>query len=213
MSKNKKQQSILVLAPHADDGELGCGGTLNRLIEEGEEVFYICFSMCEESVPPGFPKNAVEVEVKKATKSIGINPDNLILNHYPVRKLHLYRQEILEKLIKIREKISPDIVFMPSSFSLHQDHKVIYEEGIRAFKHITCFGYDLPWDTLAFTTTSFFKLKKRHVEEKSKSLEIYKTQKRREYCNSSFIFSLARIRGAQISTEYAEVFEMIRMVF
>ncbi len=210
---DKKQKNILVLAPHADDGELGCGGTLSRLIEEGEKVFYICFSMCEESIPTGFPKDELEREVKKATKSIGINPDNLILNHYPVRRVHEYRQDILEELIKFREKISPDIVFMPSSFSLHQDHKVIYEEGIRAFKHITCFGYDLPWDTLKFTTTSFFKLQERHIEEKGKSLEMYKTQKRREYCNSNFIFSLAMVRGAQIGTKYAETFEMIRGVF
>ena len=210
---DKKQKNILVLAPHADDGELGCGGTLSRLIEERGKVFYICFSMCEESIPTGFPKNELEREVKKATKSIGINPDNLILNHYPVRRVHEYRQDILEKLIKFREKVSLDIVFMPSSFSLHQDHKVIYEEGIRAFKHVTCFGYDLPWDTLKFTTTSFFKLQERHIEEKGKSLEMYKTQKRREYCNSDFIFSLARVRGAQIGTKYAETFEMIRGVF
>ena len=43
---DNKRKSILVLAPHADDGELGCGGTLNRLIEEGGKVFYMCFSMC-----------------------------------------------------------------------------------------------------------------------------------------------------------------------
>ena len=210
---DNKRKSILVLAPHADDGELGCGGTLNRLIEEGGKVFYMCFSMCEESVPIGFPKNELEKEVKKATKIIGIDSENLILNHYPVRKLNEYRQDILEKLIKIRTEISPDMVFMPSSFSLHQDHEVIYKEGIRAFKHITCLGYDLPWDTLKFTTSSFFKLEEKHIQEKSKSLEMYKTQKRREYCNSNFIFSLARIRGAQIGVKYAETFEMIRMIF
>ena len=56
MIKNK--QIILVLAPHADDGELGCGGTLSRLIEEGSRITYMCFSMCEESIPLGFSKNA-----------------------------------------------------------------------------------------------------------------------------------------------------------
>jgi N-acetylglucosamine malate deacetylase 1 len=203
----------LILAPHGDDGELGSGGSIARLIEEGVEIFYMCFSMCEESIPDGFPKNALEIEVKRATKSLGINPNNLILNHYPVRKLNEHRQEILEQLVKFREKVSPDIIFMPSSFSLHQDHKVIYEEGVRAFKHKTCFGYDLPWDVLEFKTTSFFKLEKRHIEEKSKSLKIYETQKHREYCDTSFVFSLAEIRGAQIGVPYAEAFEMIRIIF
>jgi len=206
-------KNILVLAPHGDDGELGCGGTMARLIEEGNNIYYICFSMCEQSMPKDFLEDALEKEVKKATNSLGIHPDNLVLYHYPVRRLHEYRQDILENLIKIRDRLSPSIIFMPSSFSLHQDHKVIYEEGMRAFKHMTCFGYDLPWDTIKFTTTSFFGLDKKHIEKKKEALFFYKTQKRREYCNPDFIDSLARIRGSQISMRYAEAFEMIRGVF
>tara|TARA_Y100000739_G_C20308302_1_gene328716 strand:+ start:165 stop:359 length:195 start_codon:yes stop_codon:yes gene_type:complete len=58
--KNK----ILVLAPHTDDGEIGCGGSIARFIDEGKEIYYIAFSKCEESVPKGFPKNILEEEVK-----------------------------------------------------------------------------------------------------------------------------------------------------
>ena len=109
---------VLVLAPHGDDGELGCGGTMSRFIEEGCEVFYVCFSLCRQSMPEGFPENALEMEVKKATKSLGISPSNLIIYDYPVRTLHLHRQEILEKLIVLREEISPNIIFMPASFKI-----------------------------------------------------------------------------------------------
>ena len=213
MSNLSDKKRILVLAPHGDDGELGSGGVMARFVEEGKYIYYMCFSMCEESIPEGFPKNALEEEVKNATKELGVSRENLILNHYPVRRLCEYRQEILEKLVKVRSEISPEIIFMPSSFSLHQDHKLIYDEGMRAFKHLTCFGYDLPWDSLQFTTTSFFKLEKRHVEKKYEAVSHYKTQKHREYCDREVIFSLARIRGSQIITTYAEAFEMIRIVF
>jgi len=208
-----KKECVLVLAPHVDDGELGCGGTLARLLEEGRNVYYMAFSICEESVPEGFPKNALEVEVKKATKHLGIVPQNLILKGYPVRKFNYHRQEILEDLVKIRKETAPDIIFMPSSHSLHQDHKTIYNEGIRAFKHFTCFGYDLPWDTAEFTTSAFFRLEKRHVQKKCESLKFYETQKWRGYCDRNFIFGLARVRGAQLAEIYAEAFEMIRIVF
>jgi LmbE family N-acetylglucosaminyl deacetylase len=208
-----KKDSVLVLAPHADDGELGCGGTLARLIEEGKDIYYMAFSICEESIPEGFPKNALEIEVKKATKHLGIVPENLILKKYPVRKFNFHRQEILEDLVKIRREISPDIIFMPSSHSLHQDHRTIYEEGVRAFKHYTCFGYDLPWDTTVFTTNAFFRLEERHVQKKCESLKLYETQKWRGYCDGNFIPSLARVRGAQLADVYAEAFEIIRAVF
>jgi LmbE family N-acetylglucosaminyl deacetylase len=56
------------LAPHTDDGELGAGGFISKLVDEGAEVFYMAFSTAEESVPEGFPKDILKTEVKAATK-------------------------------------------------------------------------------------------------------------------------------------------------
>ena len=50
-------KNILVLAPHTDDGELGLGGTISRLIEDGKKVTYVAFSTAQQSVPEGFPKD------------------------------------------------------------------------------------------------------------------------------------------------------------
>jgi len=44
---------VLVLAPHTDDAELGCGGTIARLLTDGADVFVAAFSTAEESLPPG----------------------------------------------------------------------------------------------------------------------------------------------------------------
>lgn len=60
-------KNILVLAPHTDDGELGLGGTINYLIEQGKNVVYAAFSTAEQSVPEGFPKDILKTEVKEAT--------------------------------------------------------------------------------------------------------------------------------------------------
>lgn len=204
---------VLILAPHTDDGELGCGGTICRLIEEGKSIFYVAFSICEESVPDGFPADALEKEVKLATAHLGIKSDNLILKKYPVRKFLDFRQEILEQLISIRKLIQPTLIFMPSSRSLHQDHKTIYEEGMRAFKHHTCLGYDLPWDTIDFSTTAFFRLEQRHVDRKLEAMKYYETQNFRTYCDSEFLKGLARVRGAQIAVPFAEAFELLRTIY
>ena len=66
-------KNILVLAPHTDDGELGAGGTINKLIENGANVYYAAFSTAEESVPDGWPKDILKTEVKKATQKLGID--------------------------------------------------------------------------------------------------------------------------------------------
>ena len=58
----KKNSKILILSPHTDDGELGCGGSISRLLCEGHEVFYAAFSTAETSVPDGYPKNILETD-------------------------------------------------------------------------------------------------------------------------------------------------------
>lgn len=95
--------NILVLAPHTDDGELGLGGTISKLIELGKKVTYVAFSTAQQSVPEGFPKDILKTEVKKATAQLGISPENLIIYNYEVRKLGYVRQEILEELIRLKK--------------------------------------------------------------------------------------------------------------
>ena len=89
--------NVLVLAPHTDDGEMGCGGTIAKLAENNKNIYYVAFSTAKESLPDGFPDDTLKKEVRKATLKLGIDPKNLIIFDYEVRKLNYVRQEILEK--------------------------------------------------------------------------------------------------------------------
>lgn len=203
-------QSILVLAPHADDGEFGCGGTIARLIEEGKEIHYMAFSICEISVPEHLPPDILATEVKQATQVLDIPPQNLVVKRYPVRNFPQHRQEILEELTILKKRLKPDLVFLPSTDDVHQDHQVITREGIRAFKHTTVLGYELPWNNLQFTSTALISLERRHVERKIEAVQQYKSQTHRSYTQAEFFESLARVRGQQAGSRYAEAFEVIR---
>ena len=208
----KKKDKILVLAPHTDDGELGCGGTISRFLEEKKEIFYVAFSTAKESVPKEMPDNILEVEVRKATKKLGIIPDNLFVYGFTVRKLNYVRQEILEELVKIRNEIRPDLVFMPSENDLHQDHHTVAVEAKRAFKNTSILAYELPWNNIEFKTECFVRLDQRHVDSKIKAIQKYESQKDRIYMNRDYLRSHLRMRGVQIGVEYAECFEVIRWV-
>jgi len=207
-----KFKKVFVLAPHTDDGELGAGGTIARLIEYGAEVYYFAFSTAEESVPKGHPKDILRTEVVNATKKLGIKQENVIIYNYTVRKLNYARQEVLEDLIKYKKMLTPDLILMPSLNDIHQDHATIAQEGLRAFKTCTILGYELIWNNLTFNTTSFIKLEDRHIECKCNALKEYKSQNQRVYMSEDFIYSLAKTRGVQIGTKYAESFEVIRWI-
>ena len=204
-------KNVLVLAPHTDDGELGLGGTINKLITEGKRVTYVAFSTAEESVPPGFPKDILKTEVRNATAKLGIKSENLIIYSYQVLKLNYVRQEILEELIKIRKREKYDLVFIPSLHDIHQDHTTIAQEGVRAFKNTTILGYELIWNNLSFDTQCFVRLQEDDIKAKIMALKEYHSQGKRDYLSDEFIYSLAKTRGVQVGSEYAEAFEVIRL--
>jgi LmbE family N-acetylglucosaminyl deacetylase len=209
---NLTPKRAIVLAPHTDDGELGCGGTISKLVGQNAEVYYVAFSTAEQSVPEGFPKDILKHEVKAATNKLGIKGNNLIIYNYQVRKLNYERQPILEDLIRLRKDINPDLVFLPSLNDIHQDHSTIAQEGLRAFKNTTVLGYELIWNNLSFNTTCFVELSEQNVREKCIALQEYKSQGHRAYITEDFIFSLAKARGVQIGKQYAEAFEVLRLI-
>jgi N-acetylglucosamine malate deacetylase 1 len=203
---------VLVLAPHTDDGELGCGGSIARMIEEGAEVYYVAFSTAKESVPKGLPENILEIEVKEATGRLNIPRENLIIYGFTVRKLSYSRQEILEELVKLKTDIEPDLVMLPSVNDLHQDHYTVAMEGLRAFKKTSMFSYEVPWNHIDFSTQAFIRLEKRHIEQKIYAIDAYNSQKMRDYAKPEFLWGLAHTRGVQVGTSYAETFEVVRWV-
>jgi len=205
-------ERILIMAPHTDDGEFGCGGSIARFLQEKKEVFYVAFSSAEASVPPDLPRDALVKEVKKATRVIGIGENKLILLNFEVRKFPEQRQGILYEMLELKQSINPDTVFLPSPNDTHQDHRTVYEEGFRAFKDKTMFGYELPWNNLTFNTEAFVLLQEGHIKKKIEAIAEYTSQKDRLYSKPDFIRSLARTRGVQIGTEFAEAFEVVRWV-
>ena len=203
---------VLVLAPHTDDGEFGCGATLARLVDGGTEVRYVAFSIATRSLPEGFPPDTLAREVREATAELGIADAQLDVHDFEVRTFPEHRQEILEVLIGLWEDWKPDAVLQPSIRDIHQDHQVIAAEGLRAFKRTTILGYEIPWNNFNFDYQAYFALEKEHVERKVRALAKYESQQHRRYSDPEYIWNVARTHGINVNREYAEVFEVYRVV-
>lgn len=204
------KKKLLLLAPHIDDIEFSCAGTVVKLIEHGYEPIYVSFSRCEKSVPKELDKKIMEVELNKSLQILGIK--NNIKFNFPVREFPKFRQDILEELVKIKKNINPDIIFLPSSYDVHQDHKTINEEGKRAFKYCTILGYESFWNNYAFSPNYYSSLETRHLELKEKASMQYKSQQIRKGIDPRMIWEIASVRGMQINKKYAEAFEAIRII-
>jgi len=97
-----KEKKALVLSPHTDDAELGCGGTIAKLIEEGWKVHVIYFSAVAERYP-----NLVE-EAANSGRILGITHEVL---DFHTRFFPRDRQEILQVLYDHSRSIDYDLVF------------------------------------------------------------------------------------------------------
>jgi LmbE family N-acetylglucosaminyl deacetylase len=205
-------ERVLVLAPHTDDGEFGSGGTMARLVEAGADVRYVAFSTATKSLPDGFPPDALAREVTEATAELGIPEDKLTVHDFEVRTFPDRRQEILELLIALWEEWRPDVVLQPSHHDIHQDHQVVAAEGLRAFKRTTILGYEIPWNNFNFDYQAYFALERAHLERKVAALSKYASQQHRRYADPEYIWNIARTHGINVNREYAEVFQVYRVV-
>ena len=207
-------KTVLVLAPHTDDGELGCGASIAKFIENGSDVYYVAFSLSRESVPSQFPDDILATEVIKATAELGIPADNVMMHDFPVRKLNFHRQDILEILVALKKKLNPDLVLMPNLNDIHQDHETVAREGLRAFKSTSILCYELIWNTVDTRMTAIHEVDDSHVQKKINALAQYVSQiaKNAGYLDEDFIRSMVRVRGQQIGKKSAEAFEVVRWI-
>lgn len=205
---------VLICAPHTDDAELGCGGSMARLLEAGSELHVAAFSRAEESLPVGAPKDLLEAEMRTSLERIGVTSKQISMLNFPVRRFDEHRQEILETMVKIGREFSPTVVLTPASTDVHQDHQVVHAESIRAFRSASIWGYELPWNQVVAHLTGYVVLNERHVDIKVSALDAYESQKlrKRAYFHPEFIRGLARLRGVQAGSDLAEAFEVVRTI-
>lgn len=207
-----RKATVLVLAPHTDDAELGCGGTIAKLVAQGHRVISVAFSAAEDSVPEGFARDILRTENRRASAKLGIADEDSMVLDFQVRTFPENRQRVLDTMIQLNRRYQPDLVFLPSVTDTHQDHKTVADEGFRAFKRTTILAYEAPWNNLSFTARCFVTLSEADLGKKIEALACYDSQAGRSYVNAEYVRALAKVRGTQIAQPLAELFDVPRLI-
>ncbi|GAG64341.1 unnamed protein product [marine sediment metagenome] len=206
-----KPDKILVLSPHPDDGEIGCGGTIARFVREGKQIVHILFSPAEKIGSKIISKHIRWREFDQSNELLGVHQACRPIA-YEHRNLALHRSRMLDFLVGLRRQTAFDAVFMPCLHDIHQDHAVVAHEALRVFKGIDIFCYEMPWNNLNFNTQCFIKIEEQDLRKKIQALSFYETQQHKAYMNPKFIESWAITRGVQCGSVYAEAFENIKRI-
>ncbi len=201
-----KDKTVLAIAPHIDDVELGAGATIHHLAKDNR-VHYVGLSL-----PPLVEREVFMAEFRESAACLGLDPARMILRDNDPRNLFDARSDILQLFYDLNKELKPDLVLIPNSNDIHQSHEVVFAEARRAFKYLTMLGYELPWNCIEFSMDVFLEVTKEDVDAKVAAINAYKTQKSRVFFSNDIVGDLARVRGKQVGRQYAECFELVRLI-
>jgi LmbE family N-acetylglucosaminyl deacetylase len=195
---------MLCLGAHSDDIEIGCGGSILRLLQENQnaEVFWIVFS-----ANPKRKKEALSsadlflAEIKKKE----IRVENFRESFFPY-----IGTAIKEYFEKLKQKFIPDLIFTPWRGDFHQDHRLISELTWNTFRNHLILEYEIvKYDGDLGRPNVYINLDKQICEEKVDIiLKSFKTQETKKWFSSDAFMSIMRLRGVETNStkKYAEAF-------
>jgi LmbE family N-acetylglucosaminyl deacetylase len=207
-------ERALVLSAHTDDMELGAGATVRSLVESGARVKSVVFSDCKKSVDTTrFPIDILRKECKAAADDLGIN--DLTIHEIPVRTFPEKRQDILEMIYSLRKESHYDLVLTHWWGDLHQDHRTVAEETLRAFmkQDTTILSYPIPGNCADFIPLVFVPVDEEGMESKIRMLHKYESQVvRRNYFKEDALKGWMAHCGVYINAPFAEGFVPHKLV-
>jgi LmbE family N-acetylglucosaminyl deacetylase len=193
--------SVLALGAHADDIEIGAGGTLLTLAESEPElqVRYVVLT--------GTPERRQEAQ-RAAEAFLSGAQVTIDLYDLPEGRLPGAWVDVKDALEAIGEAGSPDIVIAPSSTDAHQDHRTIAEIVPTVFRDALFLAYEIPkWDGDLGRPSLYVPLSAESVHRKVELLhKCFPSQECRDWWDDEVFLGLARLRGMECRAQYAEAF-------
>jgi LmbE family N-acetylglucosaminyl deacetylase len=198
---------VLFIGAHPDDIELGCGALLHQIVKETE---ILCVTLSDNQKNPELAN--VRDEHYQSMGVLGIPAERIILGPFTTRVFPDSRQDILEYFLKLRRDFDPDLIFVHSRHDIHQDHNVISEEALRAYRGITVLGYDVVRSSYGFFPHFLVEVDEEDVNKKIEALAKYETYRDRYYFNAELTRSIMVRHGALAERPFAEGFDILRIV-
>jgi len=200
----KQPLHVLCLGAHSDDIEIGCGGTILRLLEVQPtvRVDWIVFS---SSAP----------RRREALRSAGLflkggRFKNITIRSYRDGFFPYLGAKIKEEFERLKRRINPSLVFTHYRHDLHQDHRLLNELTWNTFRNHLILEYEIPkYDGDLGSPNVFSPLDESTCRKKAAFLQqTFRTQASKQWFSDDTFLALMRLRGVEASspTGFAEAF-------
>ena len=202
---------ILCLGAHSDDIEIGCGGTILRLLSEYENVKikWIVFSA---------DGNRIEEAKRSAKLFLGnARKKDVVIKRFRESFFPYIGSEIKEYFEEIKNDLTPDIIFSHYRHDLHQDHRLLSELTWNTFRNHFILEYEImKYDGDLGAPNFFVHLNESICNKKVQYIMAsFKSQKNRDWFTPETFLSILRIRGIESNApeKYAEGFYCRKVIY
>ncbi len=203
----KRIGRVLAVGAHPDDIEIAAGAALAKMRDAGYLISGIVMTRGEK----GGNGDTRPIEARRGAQFLGL--DNVQVMDFTDTYLSKDVVNITSAIEEMITKVQPDIIFTHSVHDIHQDHQTVYKATLRAARssRITILCYESPSATQDFHPTYFIDVGK-YVDVKIESIRQHWGQRKKSYTKSGVIRGRLAFRGAQAKVDYAEGFEVARML-
>ncbi|HUM09623.1 MAG TPA: PIG-L deacetylase family protein [Myxococcaceae bacterium] len=195
---------ILALGAHADDIEIGCGGTLLRLLSERSDLEVTWVVFCST------PERAREAAASAEQFLAGASRKRIVVKTHRDGFLPVEWAQVKEEFEELKREVTPDLILTHYREDRHQDHRVVSELTWNTWRNHLILEFEIPkYDGDFGTPNTFVPLSPETLERKIELvLKAFPTQAGKAWFTADLFRAVARVRGmeCQAETRLAEAF-------
>jgi LmbE family N-acetylglucosaminyl deacetylase len=201
---NNLKPKILVLGAHSDDIEIGCGGTVLRIVEEYPQAQFHWVVFSAEGQRAEEAHKSAELLLNKVDSKV-IDVQAFRDSYFP-----FVGGEVKDYFVKLKKEFDPDIILTHCTNDAHQDHRLIGQLTWNAYRNNLILEYEIPkYDGDLGTPTFYVHLNENIVKEKIANIcAVFNSQSNKEWFGEESFRAIMRIRGLESNSasKYAEAF-------
>jgi len=201
---------ILCLGAHCDDIEIGCGGTVLRLLQEnpGAAVQWAVFAST--------PERAAEARRSADAFLAGAGERRLVIHEFRESYFPWVGAEIKDRFEELKRAFVPDLVFTHTREDRHQDHRAISDLTWNTFRDHLVLEYEIPkYDGDLGVPNAYAPLSEAQARRKVELvLEHFPSQAKRAWFRADTFWAMLRLRGIECNAAdgFAEAFHCRKVV-
>ncbi len=201
---------VLAIGAHPDDIELGCGGTLAKLVSQGVEVMALVLTAGKRGADTEQFDRVTETTT--ALKLLGVQ--NIVFGDFPDTYLYARFNDVVKCIEENVQFFKPDRVYTMFKDDRHQDHETTFKASIIASRNVRqVLSYETPSSWPNFIPSMFEEIEPEFMEKKVQALQVHESQANRNYTQAGHLTISSQFRGAQIGLGPSEGFIPYKYVF